>query len=60
MPANMAVISIIRNTAKVIPINKREELASIIDQQLEADPQDAAVSHIRNCSWRLFRLLLAR
>jgi len=28
--------------------------------ELEADPEDAAVSHIRNCSWRLLPLLLAR
>ena len=42
------------------PDQQSEELASVIDQQLEADPQDAAVSHVRNCSWRLLQLLLAR
>jgi len=45
MPANIAVICIIRNTAKVIPINSAGELAFVIHEQLESDPEDATVLH---------------
>ena len=35
MPANMAVISIIRNTAKVIPINKAKNLPRSLTSSLK-------------------------